>query len=152
MPCENCDPASVASGFEPYYILYTGGPAIAQYLALRLAIPARDERVVLRNGWPSIHDDGYLVYSGGQVPPVPEGWERITDTIFRPVWSSCSRRALRAQMTEDGSLRVEGVCTDARAGHLNKAVKLDACQECSYRQGIKGGSTGGSNGGTRGAP
>ena len=138
MPCIDCDTDSIQTSFQTHYIIHSGGPSIAQYVALRLAIPARDERIVLQYGWPKVTDQGHLVYEGGQVPPVPEGWEVVEPTMLRPIWPECINRALRAQMQETGCLRIEGVCSDARTGYLNKALTLDACRHCSYRRQIKG--------------
>ena len=135
--CQNC-PNNVPEHSVPFTILYSGGPPQKQYRALRQVIPPRDPNLALPYGWPSITDDGCIQYAGGHEPPVPEGWERAAPMVFRPVWPTCQSRALRAQVMEDGRLRVEGVCFHPATRELfNQVVTLAACHRCSHRRPIE---------------
>ncbi len=138
-PCHNC-PNKVSQLTKVVLVVYTGGPPHAQYVALAQAIPPRDETVLLQYGWPMARADGCLEYRGGQVPPVPEGYEADKDDpyVLKPVWPSCSHRMLRVQMNNDsGLLRVEGVCMDPRSGKKgHETLTVAHCQQCSVRRSI----------------
>ena len=100
-PCRDC-PNKVNNKIDNVVlVVYTGGPPHAQYVALAQAIPPRDETVLLQYGWPTARADGCLEYRGGQVPPVPEGWEMDEPSVLKPIWPSCSHRMLRVQMNND---------------------------------------------------
>ena len=104
--CKDCpDPQSVTDT-SYHYILYLGGPAHAQFLALRQLIPARNKDYIAKYE-PSIRDDGSIVYSGG-IPPVLEGF-RLVDGAFVPQWPLCPYRVLKsaaARQRPAGSLRL----------------------------------------------
>jgi hypothetical protein len=135
-PCTNCpEPESLPHGL--YNILYMGGPAVAQYLMLRRAIPAHDQNVIRQYGWPTITDNGWLQYSEGQEPPIPEGWETAGPRIFKPIWPPCKSRMLKATVLDNGVLRVEAVCLHPATGRaFNETITLAACQECPHRRPI----------------
>ena len=140
-PCDDCPHKTKPQHSKVVLVVYTGGPPHAQYVALAQAIPPRDETVLLQYGWPTTRADGCLEYRGGQVPPVPEGYEADRDEpyVLKPIWPSCSHRMLRVQMNNDnGLLKVEGICMDPRSGRKgHETLTVAHCQQCPVRRPIQ---------------
>jgi hypothetical protein len=136
MPCANCPDPSPRGA--TVYVVYSGGPERAHYAALAHVIPKRDERVILQYGWPTARPDGHLEYAGGQVPPVPEGYEATENPhVLKPVWASCAYRMLKAQMQLDtGLLAVDGACASPASGKHGRTLTLADCHTCPVRRAI----------------
>src|SRR5271157_611066 len=101
-------------------IIYTSGPAISVYLALRGHIPTG---IV-------VNDDGSIQYPTDQVPPVPEGWEAVAPGLFKPIWPDCAYRALRGHVYGDG-LRLECDCHHGKVRTMEwEGLTVAKCQGC----------------------
>ena len=138
MPCEDCpEIGALQSAPETFCIAYGGGPETTVYALVGQAIPARDERVILQYGWPSVGNDGTITYVDGQEPPLPEGYERTT-TGMRPCWPSCVWRLLRVRFqNHNGSLQIDGLCNHVGSGQqLGRPITVLACQGCPVRKPI----------------
>ena len=130
MPCGNCPEAQPPRA--TVYVVYSGGPEHAHYVALAHVIPKRDERVILQYGWPTARPDGHLEYAGGQVPPVPEGYEATENPyVLKPVWPSALPRALKTVRLDAGLLLVDGVCVNPASGKRGRdLLTLAHCRQC----------------------
>jgi hypothetical protein len=133
--CKNCPDAEAAAGWSGCTrILYMGGPAHAQYLVMRQLIPPRNPNVVTKHGWPSIRDDGCIVYSEGETPPTPEGFEAVEPKVFRPRWPFCPYRVLRVRLQDTGLLNIEATCCNPLTDNIKLAkLALADCQHCTGR-------------------
>ncbi len=133
--CQNCPDAEAAAGWSGCTrILYMGGPAHAQYLVMRQLIPPRNPNIVTKHGWPSIRDDGCIVYSEGETPPTPEGFEAIEPKVFRPRWPFCPYRVLRVRLQDTGLLNIEATCCNPLTDNIKlPKLALADCQDCTGR-------------------
>ena len=111
-----------------------GGPAHAQYLVLRQLIPPHNPNIVTKYGWPSIRDDGCIVYSEGEMPPTPDGFEAIEPRVLRPTWPFCPYRVLRVKLQDTGLLNIEAACCNPLTENIKlPKLSLPDCQGCTAR-------------------
>jgi len=130
MSCEGC-PELHSDGI--HYIVYTGGPAHAPFAAMR-ALPKPDKDVIRRFTYPTIHADGRIEYPEGPVPPVPEGYQALTQWVLKPTWVFCSFRLYCVRLHEEGYLEITGKCANSASGvRSDICVTNTFCQTCSKR-------------------
>ena len=133
--CTSCPEVQAANRQSGYaHIIYTGGPAHAQYLVLRQLIPPRNPEIVTKHGWPSILNSGSIAYTGGEAPPPPEGFAVVAPGVFQPQWPFCPYKMLRAQLQDTGQLDVAALCCHPPSGKADlKPLLLADCQQCAVR-------------------
>jgi hypothetical protein len=118
-----------------YRIVYTGGPAHAQFAALR-SIPKPDVSIIRQFTYPTIHKDGCIEYPNGPTPPTPEGYEAVTPFIFKPVWVFCLFRHYHIRLRDEGYLEIVGKCVNPASGiRARDAVTNAFCKTCPKRLG-----------------
>jgi len=132
MGCPDCPDAKDLEGMS--YIVYTGGPPEAPFAAVALAI--HDDGIIRRYR-PFVHPDGSIEYVRDvPEPPVPEGYARDEQNpwLLRPIWVSCVYRMYRTKQLEDGTLKIDGLCTHPDAGMpAHKPVTNAKCCLCNVR-------------------
>lgn len=132
MGCNNCPDANTPTGV--LFIVYAGGPPHTPFAAMRAAVP---NDTIIRRYRPVVHPDGRIEYNRDvPAPPVPEGYRANDPWILQPVWVSCIFRGYRVQTLDDGTLKIEASCFQAKSGTRgHEIITNDFCHNCPVRNG-----------------
>ena len=135
MGCTDC-PGQVNSTSNLYYLVYHGGDPRTLYGGLQHVIPTPNDTIP-QYGQITIVDD-CIKYIGGQEPPTPEGWKKVSQGLFSPDWPICVNRAHKVKMLDSGLLQIDGVCFNKtkKEPAIFKSLTLLNCQQCTHREHI----------------
>lgn len=133
MGCQNCPDDRAFDGV--FYIVYTGGPPHAQFVAMQEVVRHARQDEIVRLYRPKVRPDGCIEYErDAPEPPAPEGYARNEGDpwVLRPVWPSCVHRMYRVQMLDDGQLKIDGICTHPQSGATRREpITCAKCNLCA---------------------
>lgn len=85
------------------------------------------------HGEPLVHPDGCIEYIGSGVMPDIEGYERVGDRKFRPLWPICRAR-LGGMAYSKGYVQVLMVCNHRECPKHMSRVSVSDCEGCPFRK------------------